>query len=475
MGKKLTTWEKNRREKEKKEKAAASRAETAARRKKEREQKEKLANLQSDLGNAIVKLYSVFIKYLGNLTLTVDIKKISVQESLELPNSISFKNPGDLNYIELKSPLIGTKFKPNKALNELKKNEKMSYDEYKADYGTFLGNLFGKTKSEYETFIKRASFDLNQIMEMEEKRKVDFEMALSKFETELELFNKLAHEEIEVLNRERVLQFDEVQIKISDFNEDLVRFKAKVDNTLKSLPMEDFLSLFGIGLPIVLSDLDSTFSELVRVVKEFNKVTFNTPSKGIKYGLCVNKEKYELAILYDEDYFPIPFEKQINSVKGGYSVQPLTKSNRDYIVKNLIPGLALIYAAYAFNTLKKVNDVILRIGVSCKDKKTGGRMISWSHNLFIERSKFISINFKNIEPCETIDLFTTSPVSFDQEKIHWFNEKNKTNLFLEEIIELGRKREDIVRRIESFNRIEFVKELPDHLKNLQARIEKIRG
>lgn len=47
----------------------------------------------------------------------------------------------------------------------------MKYETSKSSYGTFFGNLFGKTNKEYRIFIDKAISELNAVSEKDKKRK----------------------------------------------------------------------------------------------------------------------------------------------------------------------------------------------------------------------------------------------------------------------------------------------------------------
>jgi hypothetical protein len=495
MGKKLTTWEKSRRESEKnakaaaskakktrersrrereiEEKAAASRAETAARRAKERQQKEKLSDLQTDLGNAIVSLFNNFMKQLVNLTLAVDIKKISAQDHLDLPKSISFKYPGDLTHSDIESSINRESFNPNKATAKSKENMNLKYESYRSHYGSFFGNLFGKTKKEYESFIKQAQIDFNLKTEEDGKRKNDFAEALRNYEEGLVIFNKKAKEELSIVNKKRLNQFDHIQSEVKTFNSSLVSTKKEIDEVLVTADIFD--SLFGLSLPISFTDLDSTFDELSNLVKEFKKDSFESPSINLKYGLSISNEKLHLFLVYKDTYFPLPFEKQINSTKSGYSIQQLTKANREKIDKNLIPGAALLYAVYAFNTSKGVKDLILSIGKETVDKKTGSDLMEWETTISIEKSKLMSLTFENIEPVETLSVFSPLNAEPFTSKIKWYNKKQKVDQFNLKLQKINRLHDNLTQLVNDFKKENFSLEIPEDLKKLMKRVIELKG
>ena len=499
MGKKLTAWEKSQREREKKRKAAtnraetaarrakekshrereqketaaANRAETAARREKEREQKEKLSDLQTELGNSIVSLFNIFFKQLTNLTLATDIKRISAQNHLDLPKSISHTYPGDITYSDLSSNLSRGSFKPNKYITELNKNVNMPYETYRSKYGSFFGNLFGKTKKEYESFNKQAQIDFNHNSEIDIIRRNDFEEALRKYEDELLIFNKKAKEELSIVNKNRLNLYSKMQSEIKTFNSNLESTKKEIDSV--TVTSDIFDSIFGLGLPISFNDLDSTFGELTKLVKEFKIDSYESPSNNLKYGLSISDEKLHLFLVYRDTYFPLPSEKQINSIKSGYSIQPLTKANREKIDKNLIPGAALLYAAYAFNTSKGIKDLILSIGKETIDKKTGSDLMEWEQTISIERLKLVSLTFENIEPEETLSIF--SPINDEpiKSKIKWYSKKQKVDTFNQKLQDLIRLNDYLIQQIKDFKKESFSLEMPQDLKKLMKRVDELKG
>jgi len=475
MGRKLTSWERNQREREKKEKAAASRAETAARRAKERERKDKLLSLERDLGSAIVELFNLLLNNLTNLTASIDVKRISAQDGLNLPKSISFKYPGDLTYSDLVSDLNDKSFVSNKAIPKIKRNMNLKYESYKSSYGSFFGNIFGKTKKEYKSFIDQASIDFKQISEKEKKRKLDYENALIQYENELLKFNNRAKEQLKISNTNRLNSYDQIESKIKDYNSILASFKKEIDKIFNSVSSDGFEYIFGSGLPIFYEELDNTFNELIKLVKEFKKDSYDSPSKNLKYGLSISNEGMHLFIKYKESYFPLPNEKQINSVKNGYSIQSLTKSNRENISKNLMPGAALVYAAYAFNTSKDIKDLTLSIGKETFDKKTGTEVTEWEQTYLIQKSSLFSLNFTKIEPVKSLELFKRIEPETFPSKIKWYNKKVQTDQFNSKIQELNSLNDQIRKTIEEFKKEKFLFPMTTDLKKLLDRVNKIKG
>lgn len=475
MGRKLTSWERNKREREKKEKAAASRAETAARRAKDRGRKEKLLSLERDLGSLIVGLFNLLLNNLANLTAFINVKRISAQDGLNLPKSISFKYPGDLTYSDLVSNLNDKSFVPNKAIPKIKRNMNLKYESYKSSYGSFFGNIFGKTKKEYQSFVNKASIDLKQILEKENKRKLDYKNALIQYENELKEFNNSAKKQLKISNTNRLNAYDQIESKIKDYNLTLAAFKKEIDRVFNSISSNGFESIFGLGLPIYYEELDNTFDELIKSVKEFKKDSYDSPSKNLKYGQSISNEGIHLLIKYKESYFPLPIEKQINSVKNGYSIRPMTKSNRETISKNLIPGAALVYAAYAFNTSKDIEELTLSIGKETIDKKSGSEVIEWEQTYLIEKSSLFSLNFTNIEPVKSLDLFKRVEPEIFPSKIRWYNKKVQTDQFNSKIQELNSLNKQLRNTIEEFKKEKFLFPMTKNLKELLDRVNKIKG
>lgn len=456
MGKKLTSWERSQRQRDKENSARESRENTASRRAAEKSKKDKETSSIRKAGSNYV---TIFESLLGNLcNLTNDdrwTRSISAKSSIKLPAPITFKYPGDLNY-EKKSSTVSIKdFVRNSSLAKLNKNLKMGYDTYKSLYGSFFGNLSGKTKKEYTTFINKNESDFLNLTKKEVKRKVDLEKALVEYNQVIHDFNEKTLEKLKSDNQNRKERFNKIESKIKKHHLNLNDLKNEISTVFNSYKEKDFDQAFGINLPIKFDFVDECAEKLTNNIKELEKDFYNSPSKNFKYGIDLTSEFPCLFLSYNEEYFPLSSEQQINSVKDGYSVRPLLKTNIESIKKNMVPGAALLYANYAFNTSDKINDLNLVIGRETIDRSTGSDVIEWDYNLKINRSSFLELNFDKIIPSETIKMFKIEKTNVISNKIKWFSSTKQKNTFSQKIEETLKSYESIQSEIGLFTKEGF--------------------
>jgi len=481
MGRKLTSYERRERERKREE----EKVKKASLRENEKKEKEKEKELQRKLGSKYAELFQYLLQGLGNLTSDDVVKKVSAKNSLEnisinsldLPMAINFKYPGDLSYSG-KQKLKVNNFIPNKSLTELEKNINLSYEEYKSLFGSFLGNIFGKTKREYEQFITDSKRELNDLTQKDEKRKQEFKLALEEYEQAVEDFDKKVAEKIENDNLIRKKQFDELTSEVEAFNKSLKALKEEVSEALglikkepASFKEQDFVQLFGLSLPIHFQKLDEAAAILKAEIKELDKNFYDSPSKNFKYGLDVSGEFLTLFITFKEEYFPLPTEQMVDSVKSGYSVKSATKSDKQYIEKNMAPSAALVYAGYAFNSLNTISNVKVVVGKEAIDGKTGSTILEWIYNLTIDRSTFSKLNFDKITPSETIDIFKTNEVAEIRENINWFLKKRKGEQLILKQRKITKRHYELKEQIENFKQAEFVP--PSEKKEMERDKERL--
>lgn len=491
MGRKLSYWEKQQRKEEKERERKANARAVEARRAQARAEKEKLANLKKQKGDSVFNLFTSLLDGLCNLTLEGNIKDICAQDAIgELDSIKAFKYPGDLKHSISKSSInekdfVSKKFNPDPTIPKIKKRIGMKYETYKSSYGTFFGNLFGKTNKEYRIFIDKATSELNAVSEKDKKRKEEltqkdkkrkeeFISALQKYEESLDVYNKKAEANLVEVNKKRLKTFEELETEIKNFNNDRLSLTKDITKTFNDFTEDNFSSLFGMNLPIKFADLDQGFLGLYKYVPEFNSSSYDSPSKNIKYGMRVSEIPH-LFIYCKEEYFPLPIDKQINSIKSGYSVQPLTKANRQRITQNLLPSAALLYAGYAFNTSTALNKVVVSVGTEAVDKKSGNDVIEWDYNLTIERDALFSLKFDKIEPSESIDLFKDDQVGEIPNGIKWFSGRKVSNPFVSTIEELNNRRSEIESRISKFFNESFKEPVSKEQKDQLELVKKLKG
>ncbi|MGO4819555.1 hypothetical protein [Flavobacterium sp. W22_SRS_FP1] len=466
MGKKLTPWERRKREEEKEQLAAASRAKTAVRRGEEREKLEKLETLNKKRTSLITELFDDLLLNLSNLTRDGLINNVSAKNQLIFPNTISsnFKYPGDLTYTPLVAAIDSKNFVPNKSLEELNKNKNMSYNSYESNYGSFFGNLFGKTKKEYLVFVDDAAKNFKIVTLKEEKRKEDYKISIAQYKNEIENFNKKASEKLIQDNNNRVKESKNIEFEINDYIEKVRILKNSIDKGFSSVTEDGFESLFGLDLPIKFDSCDNLGTELQKQVKDLNSNFYDSPSNNFKYGISITDGKINLFLVYNEDYFPLPSGQQINSIKSGYSVRALTNANRESVAHNLVPSLSLLYVSYAFNTSNKIKDITVSVGIDAVDGKTGTNIVKWEYSLYIDRGEFAELKFDNIIPGECIKLFKRQEINEISKNIRWFGKEEKLNPFKSKIQELSKFHDKLQLKINHFSKKQFSP--PDDIKKV---------
>ena len=175
MGKKLSSYEKSRREREKRSQQAANqrtrdrinaekRAKTAARKEKEREaskkateqrrlnaRKEKEAKLKKsqDFGE---NLANTFDELLSNtINLSAENRDITALDNLGIPSKFKILSYfGDLKFTDLVLKLSKKDFKQHTGINHYEKLANTSFEVFKSEYGNFLDNLIGKTARDHQ-------------------------------------------------------------------------------------------------------------------------------------------------------------------------------------------------------------------------------------------------------------------------------------------------------------------------------------
>ena len=483
MGRKLSPYERRERER----KREAEKAKKAALREKEKKEKEKEKELQRKLGSKYAELFQYLLQGLGNLTSDKVVKNVSAKSSLEefsmnslnLPRPITFKYPGDLSYSG-KQKLKSNNFIPDKSLTVLKKFINLSYEEYKSVFGSFLGNIIGKTKREYELNQTNSKRELNDLTQKDEKRRQEFKLAVEEYEQTFEVFDKKVEEKIENDNLIRKKEFDELTSEVEAYNKNLKVLKKEVSDTLglikyepDSFKKQDFEALFGLSLPIHFQKLDEAASLLKKEIKEIDRNFYDSPSNNFKYGLDVSGDFPTLFITSKEEYFPLPTEQMVDSVKSGYSVKSLTKSDKQYIEVNMVPSAALVYAGYAFNSSNTINNVNVVVGKETIDGKTGSTILEWIYNLTIDRSTFSKLNFDKITPSETIDIFKTNEVAEIPKNINWFLKKRKGEQLILKQRKITKRYNELMEQIENFKQAEFIP--PSEKKEIDAALNKVKN
>lgn len=500
MGKKLSYWEKSRRESEKRRQRAAGKArmesqkrETARRREAERvaraeaSAKRKAADKRQreikkiadqkfgkNSGENFMKLIDGLINY--SKTLNSYRKKLPDAKSFSYPDNLkSFDYPGDLKSNQTQPILEEKSFVPNKAIIDLKNNVNMSYDVFKSKYGTFFGNLFGSTKKLYGPFVEDNKKKLDYIKEKEVKRKEDFKDSLNQYLDSLMKFNKLVIEKKDVDNIERKKRYKNVIKEIEKYNETKFTLVEKISKTFNSITAPDFESLFGMNLPIKFDLLNDLAKSLNNSINEIKSDFYDSPKNHFRYGTNVNGKELSLFLEYEEDFFPLPSNQQINIISSGYSVVQLTKSNRNNIEKNLVPNVCLLYAQYAYSTISSLDKFNMHIGKKTYDKVTGSKITEWNNSLTFNKEAFNKLNLSNVVPSETIKIFNSENKNIPKE-IKWFSSWSKSsNKFEKEINSLYETFDKLTIEINDLLEEKFKYPPKDKLNKLITRTKRIAG
>lgn len=467
MGKKLTSYEKSRREREKKSQQAANqrrrdsinsakRAKTAARKEREREaskkateerrfkaRKEKEAKLKKsqDFGE---NLANTFDELLSNtINLCAENRAITALDNLGIPPK--FKNLsyfGDLKFTDRILKVSKNDFKQHIGIKHYEKLANTTFESFKSEYGKFLDNVFGKTARDHQNLIDKSNSTIVKLKSNDDDRLIDFEKSITKHNEALDYFNKVSNSELKKVNTSRKNNFDLTVKEIEKFNEKLSNLKKEIGKGFNLNDKNKFSQLFSLNLPIKFESNDSRASYLIKSTKELNNDFYSSPSKNLKYGIKFIGSKICLVLSYDENYFPFPAEKQINDTVNSFSVRPLTKKSKTIVEKNLIAGAALLYVLYGFNTLEDNNELDLVILSNKTDASTGSDYNDVELSLKFKKEEFIKLNFDKITPSETIKLFINkSDVKLDG--IQWFDKNTSNNKFAENIKELIRNKKNI--------------------------------
>lgn len=499
MGKKLSYWEKASRESAKRNQRAAgksrmasqkretsrkneaervAKANAAARRrsteKRERENN-KLAEQKAGKNNG-----ENFLNLTDGLANYI---KILNKFGYKLPNGKSFefsggisklKYPGDFSSNGIMSEIELSVFNPNKALKILTTNKNMTYDVFKSKYGTFFGNLFGSTKKLYGPFISDNESKFITLKEKEDKRKEDFKIALNNYLEYLKKHNKLIKEKEIKDNKDRVENFDKLGESVDNYNKVRTSLVKKINKAFNSIKEPDFESLFAINLPFKFDLLDSFAKQLKSNVPNLHNNFYESPNKHFKYGINTAGKELELFLSYEEDFFPLPSNQQINIISSGSSVVQLSKTNKTNIEKNIVPNICLLYAQYAYDTIDSLDKFNMYIGKDTHDKVTGAKIVDWSFNLSFNRSDFQKLNFKNIIPFETLKLFSNSSQNFP-ENIKWFGSRSSSNKFSKEIDSLEKLFDKTLIEMNDLKNDKFKYPEKTELNNLKSTANKIAG
>jgi hypothetical protein len=467
MGKKLSSYEKSRREREKRSQQAANqrtrdiinaekRAKTAARKEKEREaskkateqrrlnaRKEKEAKLKKsqDFGE---NLANTFDELLSNtINLSAENRDITALDNLGIPSKFKILSYfGDLKFTDLVLKLSKKDFKQHTGINHYEKLANTSFEVFKSEYGNFLDNLIGKTARDHQNLIEKSNSKVVKLKSKDDNRLTDFEKSITKHNEALAYFNKASNSELKKVNIDRKNNFDLTVKEIEKFNKTLSDLKKEIGKGFNLNDKNKFSQLFSLNLPIKFESNDSRASYLIRSTKELNNDFYSSPTKNLKYGIKFISTKICLVLSYDEGYFPFPAEKQINDTVNSFSVRPLTKKSKTIVEKNLIAGAALLYALYGFNTLVDNNELDLIVLSNKTDASTGSDYDDVELSLKFKKEEFIKLNFDKITPSETIKLFVNkSDVKLDG--IQWFNKNTSDNEFAENIKELIKTKKHI--------------------------------
>ena len=516
MGKKLTSYEKSRREREKKFQQAsnqrrrdsinsAKRANTAARKEREsvaskkateerrfkaRKEKESELKKSQDFGE---NLANTFDKLLSNtINLCAENRDLTALDNLGIPfkfKSLSYF--GDLKFTDLVLKVSKNDFKKHIGIKHYEKLANTTFESFKSEYGKFLDNVFGKTARDHQIIIEKSNSTVAKLQSKDDYRLIEFNKSIIKHNEALGYFNKASNSDLKKVNTARKNNFDLVVKEIEKFNEKLSNLEKEISKGFNLNDKNKFSQLFSLNLPIKFESNDSMASYLIKSTKELNNDFYSTPSKNLKYGIKFIGNKICLVISYDENYFPFPAEKQINDTVNSFSVRPLTKKSKTIVEKNLIAGASLLYALYGFNTLDDIDELDLVILSNKTDASTGSDYNDVELSLKFKKEELIKLNFDKITPSETIKLFINKrDVKLDG--VQWLDKNTSKNEFSENIKELINNSKDIDRKLiaietqvfspkDGLNEVNKTKDLSYNLmdlnnseKNIKKELEKFK-
>ena len=499
MGKKLSYWEKASRESAKRSQRAAGKARMASQKretsrrneaervkranaaasrrsaeKRERESK-KLAEQKVGKNNGenflnLMEGLANYVKILNKFGY-----KLPNGKSFEFSGSISkLKYPGDFSSKDSMPEIELSDFNPNKAIRKLTTNKNMTYDVFKSKYGTFFGNLFGSTKKLYGPFVLDNESKFNSLKEKEDKRKEDFKIALNNYLEYLKKHNKSIKEKEIKDNKNRVENFDKLVESVDNYNKVRTSLVKKINKAFDSIKEPDFESLFSINLPIKFELLDSFAKQLKSKVPNLSSDFYKSPNTHFKYGINTAGKELELFLSYEEDFFPLPSNQQVNIISSGSSVVQLSKTNKTNIEKNIVPNICLLYAQYAYSTIGSLDKFNMYIGKNTHDKVTGAKIVDWSFNLSFNKSDFQKLNFKNIIPFETLKLFANSSQNIP-DNVKWFGSRKSSNKFSKEIDSLEKLFDKTLIEIDDLKNDKFKYPEKTELNKLKSTANKIAG
>lgn len=426
--------------------AAESRAKTAARRAKNKTIKEFKERQQANLGKLYSVSFQLIVDSLSNLTLSLP-DDLSAQDYISLPEPIKNDYPGDLKFTMEMAGYSSKSILPKHTIESLEKEKNTDYKEFKSIYGSFLKNLFGTTKKEYESYIRHKTEDY--------RLKKEFINNLAELKKLIKQYNESALEKLKADNTSRKQEFKPLKKKINAFNEKLDDLELDVQDALASIDDESFIELFRLGLPIKFEELDNNVAQLIKKIKELDKNFYSSPSNNFNYGVSGDSEGFNLFISYDDRYFPLPSEQQVNSIKKGYSIRSLTKKNKEYIINNMVPSAALVYAKYAFNSSEDLDSIEITVGKETVDGTTGSDTIELDYSLSIDREKFIELQLDKIVPSETIELFKLGKPFEILDGVQWNKQSVRKGKMTSKINVIKKEYKELLDELQSFSRQTF--------------------
>lgn len=438
MAKRLSSYERNRRQWEKDaerrrrqsekdyERNRRQREKDAERRWKqsEKEAEKELKIFKINKGKTSASLFDNLVENLTNLVqLTDDAKSTSEVDSLATFEGITY--PGDLKFVPLGMQARAKDFLYHAQMPKIQSGPRVTYEEYKAYYGSFFRNILGKTRMAYYEFLdeEKAKYEflfsaINTVLShKDQQRKEEFEQKLAEYKQTVDDFNKQSMELLVDVNHARREQFGRFEKAVQLYNERLTSLHERIE----TIGSPEFIEFFGKDLPIQFMEHDKIASNLQRLVGELEKNFYNSPSKNLQYGIEQNQENNLTLILkMDAAYFPLPSEQQVKAVAKGYSVVALAKKSKVDISTNLLPSAALTYLSYAFNTCHWLDTIYMYIGLDTHDAASGKGMVEWTNYVEVTRNEFEELNLERIVPSKTIQLFSkktkSAPIS-----ITWFD------------------------------------------------------
>lgn len=382
MGRKLTSFERYQRQQDKERERIRKASAVKARREKARKSKQQELQKSISAAKKEVKKYDEFVDSLSRLHLQLDCKSFVSSFSKQLDFSPRYKAPSEPK---------PHKFQKSKKVKELEKQVNFSFESYCQFSGNssffLLVMLFG-TKKKYDEFIELAKDVLEIEKAADEKKKIELEQynaeSIASYQKKMEEYAKSLAEEKLAFKKEEA---------------DRLKWIKEVEKGSSS-SVEEALELI---MPVEYK-LDDEY-EMDNPTE--SEVGYKLSAKNLE--LCVNLPT-ELTFLPEK----------------GLKMKPSGKGASEYVnskkviketIDRVVCSVAFSYLNSIFSIVKSINKVVLEIGITGVDPKTGGAADVVLLKLKVERGEFEKINILKIDVEEAVKNFEYEQKSFDAKKM----------------------------------------------------------